>query len=151
MPAGSVWRDRRRSGLSRVWIGGAMALAMLQGCSPTKVTLDVAVRDAITAEPVVGCRVLAETPSKDHPFSIASLLGQTGPFDSSAVTDARGRATLVGLESRALRLGVWPRGGAPRFVLIEDVGSADAEVWWDVTGTPGSVERGMQVRVGRAD
>lgn len=124
-----------------------MALAMLQGCSPTKVTLDVAVRDAITAEPVVGCRVLAETPSKDHPFSIASLLGQTGPFDSSAVTDARGRATLVGLESRAVRLGVWPRGESPRFVLVEEPAADGRAAWVHLLGTPGAGERAMEVRV----
>lgn len=126
---------------------GLAALTAAPGCAPAKIPLHIELRDAASASPVIGCRVFAETPSKDHPFSIASILGQTGPAASNATTDARGAAILTGLTGRAVRLVVWPTGEGPRCLLLDDAQAAEGTSWCDVAGTPGSAEPLFQLRV----
>lgn len=102
-----------------------LATAALPGCSPTRSTLTVEVRDAATGEPAPGVTVLADVPSRNHPFSVASLLGQTGPVSSRGTTDAKGVATVDRIEDRPFRLTIVPEGGTPE----SDLWDGPDEAW----------------------
>lgn len=77
----------------------------LTACSAAPTTsLRVIVRDARSNDPLPGVIVTGETCSRDHPFSIASLLGQTGPRDQQVRTGPDGRAALTVLADWPIRL-----------------------------------------------
>jgi hypothetical protein len=90
----------------------------------------VFVRDAATHAPAQGVVVIADVPNKNHPLSVASLLGKTKETSSSATTDEEGRALLSFIPGRAVRLSVlavgWERGS----LLLEDDPHASADGRW---------------------
>jgi hypothetical protein len=142
MPAQNPRRARRAGPLtpaSLIRITPAAFLlgsALLAACAPAPRPLLVEVRDAHTKRPAAGVSVVAQTPSRDHPFSIASLLGQTGPHDARAQTDARGVARLEFMPGRPVRLGVLAPGWDAGFVLFDpDAPGFDASAW-HAPGTP---------------
>jgi hypothetical protein len=81
------------------------------GGSPVHVR--VLVRDHATHRPIEGAAVAAETTSRDHAFSAASILGQTGPSSSAGTTDHTGLVTVTVLDEREFRIVVWATGRAP--------------------------------------
>lgn len=83
------------------------------------------VREAAGGAPVAGAFVAADVPSRNHPFSVASLLGQTASVSTRATTDDAGRATLEHVDDRPFRLTVIPPGGAPESALWD----APDETW----------------------
>jgi hypothetical protein len=99
-------------------------LATLSCCGPSTAPLGVEIRDAATRAPVAGATVIADVPSRNHPLSVATLLGQTGPKSSRAVTDADGRAGVAYVPDRPVRLTVVPAGGVPESLLWDAPGDA---------------------------
>lgn len=95
------------------------ACLALAACGASTAPLTVEVRDAATHKPASGVTVVADVPSKFHPFSIASMLGQTGPDASHAKTGADGRATVQYIPGRPVRLGVLAPGWDEGFLLID--------------------------------
>jgi hypothetical protein len=130
-----------------------LALLMAGGCASwTEVPLEVYLRDAKDGKPVSGATVMAEVPSRDHPFSIATMLGQTQPVTSRATTDSKGVARVKAIAERPVRLGFIGAGHAPGFVLLDPVPSGAAgaaAVWMPVTtdGSGGDALPGLEVRV----
>ena len=119
-------------------------LACVGGCAAPSSVFTVSVRDAQSKSPVAGAVVVADTPNRDHPFSIASILGQAGPLSARATTDAQGRASMAGLDGRPIRIGVFADGRAPAFRLFDCAGGPEwAEL--DVGGSePGGA---IEVRI----
>ena len=100
-------------------LSAALVAAILGGCAKPDVSaLSVAVSDAITGAPIAGAKVVADTPSHNHPLSIESMLGQTAPVQSIAYTDERGVAVLEYATGRSVRVGVMARGYP---LLVENV------------------------------
>ena len=96
------------------------AMTAVGGCASAKpVALDVHIRDAVTHDPISGALVVGDTPSQDHPFSVASLLGETGPLASRADSDLAGKARIEGLMDRPLRITIIVQQRAPRFILLD--------------------------------
>jgi len=109
-----------RTGRGIAWGTGLALLAGLLGaCSASRSTLLVEVRDAATGEPAAGASVVADVPSRNHPFSVASLLGQTGELATRSAADGRGRARVEYLAGRPVRLGVLEPGWDTGFVLLD--------------------------------
>ena len=129
-----------RSG-RRVWL--ASPLAVMAGCASP---LGVQVRDGRTHEPIGGATVVAAVPSRDHPQSVATLLGRTAPRTTRSTTDAQGRAILSYIEDRPLRLIVMAQGLVPADRMFEaDDGWFGGEEWTALeTGDPGG--RPIEVR-----
>ncbi len=97
-----------------------IAAALLVGCAASdNSSLSVEVSDAATGAPVANAKVVADTPSHDHPFSIATMLGLTGPEFSTAFTDDHGRAVVEYATGRPVRIGVLARG-YPLLIRIID-------------------------------
>ena len=114
-------------------------------CSAPTSVFTVSVRDAQSMNPIAGAVVVADTPNRNHPFSIASILGRAGPLSVQATTDAQGRASLVGLDDRPVRIGVFADGREPAFGMF--AGSSGAE--WVGLGDAGSEPRSeIEVRLG---
>jgi hypothetical protein len=97
------------------------AVLWASGCGPVVRDLRVEVRDAATKQPAAGVNVFADVPSNDHPFSIATLLGQTGPLNWRAMTDELGVAKLRYAQGRPVRVGVLSAGWAVGVVMLERV------------------------------
>ncbi len=94
-------------------------LAQLGACASEETcSLRVQVRRGPDHQPVHVAVVFAETPSRDHPFSVASLLGHTGPQSSTEVLDERGVAIITCPRERPLRLGVMTHDWGPGFVFL---------------------------------
>lgn len=93
--------------------------AMLAGCGPTIAPLTIEVRDAATHEPAANITVVADVPSRYHPFSVATILGETSALAFKATTDAQGRAVVQYVPGRPVRLGVLQPGWDLGFVLID--------------------------------
>ncbi len=101
----------------------SIAMAFLWGCSAESgmfrtpggppIGLHVWVRDASTHQPIEGAVVVADTIARDHPFSAATILSQTGPESSRARTDAQGAAVVNMLDDREYRLVIWASGHPP--------------------------------------
>lgn len=134
-------------GPQRPWSGAPISLRscrcillgvtlVFPSCGPSTGPLTVQVRDAATLEPAAGVNVVGQTPSRDHPFSIATMLGQTGPNSSSAVTDAQGRATITYIPGRPVRLGLLGEGWDPSIVLIDPSDPAFDAAAWQSCGAP---------------
>lgn len=89
-------RERRRRHVP-AFTAALLACGGLWGCSGSGPTtsLRIQVQDAASGQPLAGVVVIGETCSRDHPFSVASLVGQTGPRDARAWTGADGRASLT--------------------------------------------------------
>lgn len=115
----------------RAWAKGAARLAVLalallalavlcSGCASEPMsTLLVHVRSGPDGQPLQGAMVLAETPSRDHPFSVESLLGQTGPRSDSALTDSQGAAAVHCPRERPVRIGIITPAGVASFTLLD--------------------------------
>ena len=97
----------------------AWCVCAVGGCGPSVQGLRVEVRDAATKEPAAGVTVFADVPSRDHPFSIATLLKQTGPLSWRAKTDEHGVAELKYAEGRPVRVGVLSAGWAVGAVMVD--------------------------------
>lgn len=117
--------DRRPARRSPRVIRGAVVavIGLLSGCAASTVDVGVSVRDAVTHEPATGVRVVALVPSNNHPFSIASLLGNTKELQSDGVTDAQGRAVVQRVPGRPLRLSVLSPGWLPGCVDVDPSGA----------------------------
>jgi len=85
-----------------VWVLLVSACA----AQPLPAPISVRVVDAASGEPILGAKVVADVASHDHPFSVATLLGETGPVSSSAFTDELGLAMVTCTPGRAVRIGV---------------------------------------------
>ena len=119
----------------------ALTTALLTGCAgPDSSALSVLVSDASTGEPLAGAKVVADTPSHDHPFSISSMLGQTGPRQSVGYTDDRGLAIVEYATGRAVRVGVLARGYP---LLIENID----QPWLGEVELLGDVDSGTSARL----
>lgn len=93
-------------------------------------TLIVEVREAKSHQPASDVTVVADVPARDHPLSVASLLGQTGPLSSRASTDVRGVAMVRFVPGRPLRLGVLAPGWTTGLVIVEpDAPGFDPSAW----------------------
>lgn len=118
---------RRLRGLLCV-IAAGTSMLLIAGCQSARTTsFDVVVYDVHYNIPIEGVQVIAQTPSRDHPFSIATLLGQTGPFESRGITNDAGCVRLQGVADRSLRITVINRGSSVR------VPGASAPDWRDFT------------------
>ncbi len=134
----------------------AGVLAILQGCSSEtgmfrsaggpKQTLLVFVRDRDTMRPIQGAAVAVETASRDHPFSAASILGQTGPDDSRATTNEHGEVRLTWLEGREFRVVIWTPGRSPAVLGPVTLNGASG-AWLDPALPPGTADPGVQARI----
>lgn len=106
----------------------ATGLALAGGCaSEPRAVLHVQVSDAGSGAPIVGAKVQAETAARNHPLSVSSLLGQTGPVTSTGFTDDDGRATLEYLSGRPVRVAALARGYPILTMTVEEpwLGPAD--------------------------
>lgn len=108
--------------------------------------VQVRIRDAATAAPIAGAAVSAEMASRDHPFSAASIMGQTGPDASRASTDERGEALVTVLDDREYRIVVWAPGRAP-VAFGPAALRAAAGGWIDPELPPGGLNPGIQASV----
>lgn len=125
-----------------------LATSLLASCAPTTTPLDVEVRDRVSHQPAAGVRVFADVPSRDHAFSIASILGTTGPVFLRGVTDEHGRARLAYIAGRPVRLGVLEAGWCPGTILIEpDSALFDSARWYPSEDTASAGERLAEYRV----
>lgn len=90
----------------------------------------VEVRRSDTHEPVVGALMIAQSSAKDHPLSVDSILGKTGPLESRGMTGADGRATVEIVEDRYVRIGVVaPQAGAAMAFAGFDASDARWNAW----------------------
>jgi hypothetical protein len=105
----------------------AIALGLPACSSPSMQPLMVTVTDAATHSPVHAAEVIADVPSKDHPFSVNSIFGLTGPLSNSAFTDERGIATVNYATGRPVRITVLAPLYSPVIQLLEEP-IADADL-----------------------
>lgn len=136
----------------RIGAGVALgaALLLLGACSASRSALLVEVRDASTGEPAAGVSIVADVPSRNHPFSVASLLGGTKDIATQAIADAAGRARLEYVAGRPVRLGVLEPGWDPGLVLVDpDATGFDAEAWQSAGVPPIDGARRSEFRVVR--
>ncbi len=103
--------------------------------------LRLSVRDRDTLKPIAGAAIAAETASRHHPFSAASILGQTDAQSSRARTDDHGRATVQTLEGREFRIVVWAPGRPPTVFSTAMLHAANGD-WIDP-----EIPAGVQVRI----
>jgi hypothetical protein len=102
-------------------LGAGLLALLLSGCaSEPKAVLLVQVSDAGSGAPIAGAKVQAETAARNHPLSVSSLLGQTGPMTSTGFTDANGQATLEYLSGRPVRIAALSRGYPILTMTIEE-------------------------------
>lgn len=102
-------------------VGLVLALVWMTGCSSDpSAQLRVRVLEGKTLEPVVGARVIAETPSQDHPFSVRTILGETGPIRSTAETNRAGEALVLYHPGRPVRIGAILPGYPVTMQLCEE-------------------------------
>lgn len=98
--------------IGRVLVGVSavcLSLAALSGCGgPASVAAVVSVRDAESAQPVVGATLVVQSKSRDHPLSIDTILGRTGPAEHRRTTDELGMARITLIEGRLTRISVLP-------------------------------------------
>lgn len=124
------------------------ACLALAACGASTAPLTVEVRDAATHEPAQGITVVADVPSKFHPFSVGSMLGQTGPDASHAKTDAGGRATVQYIPGRPVRLGVLAPGWDEGFLLIDpEAIDFDPDAWHAAPDLPKIQPRQPEYRI----
>ncbi len=120
---GNRLSTRRSTRAGGVWTVLLASVLLAQGCGPGVRSLSVEVRDAATKEPAAGVTVIADVPNRNHPFSIASLLGQTGEVSTRAVTDQRGRAELSAIQGRPVRISVLAPGWSVGCVECDEDGA----------------------------
>ncbi|MFN7021556.1 MAG: hypothetical protein ACK4WH_09550 [Phycisphaerales bacterium] len=102
-------------------VGLVLALVMVTACSSDpSAQLRVRVLDGQTLDAVVGAVVIAETPSQDHPFSVRTLLGETGPIRSTAETNQAGEALVLFCPGRPVRIGAVMPGYPVTMQLCEE-------------------------------
>jgi hypothetical protein len=88
-----------------------LAVLPLAACAgPDVAALSVLVTDSTSGAPMANAKVIADTPSHDHPLSIESMLGKTGPIEKNVYTDEAGVAVVEYAAGRAVRIGVLVRG-----------------------------------------
>lgn len=113
---------------------------LLTACSnPATHPAHLFLRDAETSAPIPGATILAEVPSRDHPLSIDSILGRTGPLDSRATTNAEGRADIALVPDRPVRIGILRLGYPPSFALL-DPAPAESTSWLSANDVSPSIE-----------
>lgn len=132
-------------------------IALISGCTAESgilrapggpaVAMRVFVRDSASLVPIEGAAISAESTSRDHPFSAASVLKQTGPESSRATTDAHGSAMVSVLAEREYRIVVWAPGRAP-VVFGPSQLMAGPGVWMDADLPPGGAVEDLQLRIG---
>lgn len=94
-------------------------LACTGGCGSSASPLALQVRDRATGEPARRVLVIADVPNRNHPFSVASLLGQTRELSTRERTDDAGRVVLSFVPGRVVRLSVLEQGWGGGTVLID--------------------------------
>lgn len=110
---------RVRTGVGHAIVVGGAVVAC--GCAHERTSyLMLTVTDAQTHKPLSGVKVQADTCSRNHPFSVASMLGQTGPVSSVAYSDDAGRARVEYLDGRPVRIGVLMHGYPISVSLLEE-------------------------------
>lgn len=111
-----------------------LAGVLLAGCAgPDRSSLRVAVSDAATGAPVADAKVVADTPSRNHPFSISTMLGLTGPESSVAYTDERGVAVVEHAVGRPVRIGVLARDYPLLIRYIDEPWLGEADLLGDTS------------------
>lgn len=105
-------------------------MCVLASCAadPAPRGLGVVVRDGATEQPLAGVAVRAEVAAHNHPFSVASMLGATGPHTTEGRTDQSGRAELMYTPGRAVRICAVAPGYDPLIDIVEDPGSGRVEL-----------------------
>jgi hypothetical protein len=148
--------DTRRVALSALSAAAAAIGAcnaetgLLRTAGGPKTAIRVSVRDAATHEPVREAHCAAETLSRNHPFSLASIMWQTMDSASVGTTDHAGTTRLVVLADRHFRLRVWPRGGPPVVFFHAEPAPLPMGVWLRTDLPPGS-DPGIEARIDPAD
>lgn len=125
----------------------ALALAAAgatAGCQSAPLApVQVQVLDPSRGEPIHDAAVFAESLARDHPFSIATLLGQTGARRDEGRTDDAGRVQLTFIADRPLRIGILAPGYAPLIRLLDPAPPAGHPVEFttqaEQVGRPASV------------
>lgn len=149
---------RRNSLLLAMMIGPW--LAALAGCTAESgilrspggpaVAMQVFVRDSTSHEPIPGAAISAETSSRDHPFSAASILYQAGPETSRGRTDEKGSAVVSVLDEREFRVVVWVPGRAP-VVFGPALLAGKMGEWVEAELPPDGTNPGVQLRIAEED
>lgn len=131
-------------------------LMLLAGCSAEsgilrtpggpETQVRIFVRDRATQSPVANAAVALETASRDHAFSAASMLGQTGPESAQGRTDADGAITLTTLHGREFRVVVWAPGRAPVVFSPAAINAAEG-AWINPELPPRPTDPGVELRV----
>jgi len=133
-----------RHGVIRFCVASAVATLACACADRTLSPLSITVLDGESNQPIVGARVVADTPSFKHPLSItAAIFKQDGPQSSAAFTGDDGRATVEYLAGHPVRIGVLARGHA---MLIRNID----EPWigvFDLRTDPGEPGTPLRARV----
>lgn len=135
---------------------GVLVAPLASCASEETCALRVQVRRGAEHQPVYPAVIFAETPSRDHPFSIASLLGQTGAKSTTELPDESGEAVITIPRDRPLRLGVMTHDWGPGFVFLDPHPGLSGQTldWTPLTLEPGKGgDPGLliEVRVEHAD
>ncbi len=126
--------------MTRLLVAAILAVVPLAGCAgPDVAALSVRVTDSTTGAPMANAKVVADTPSHDHPLSIESMLGQTGPIEKNVYTDEAGVAVVQYAAGRPVRIGVLVRGYP---LLIQSID----EPWLGESVLMGERDGGRQLR-----
>ena len=134
-----------------VALGGCNAeTGLFRTAGGPETAIIVSVRNAETHEPVRDAQCAAETLSRNHPFSIASIMWQTMDSASTGTTDETGTARLTVLADRHYRLRIWPRGGAPVVFFHAEPSPLPMGVWLKADLPPGS-HPGIEARIDAAN
>lgn len=110
----------------------------------------VSVRDWATKRPIADALVAAETQSRNHPFSVASIMWKTMDSASTGRTDDAGSVRLKVLADRHYRLRIWPRGGAPVVFFHAEPSPLPMGEWMSAELPPGS-DPGVEARIDSAN
>lgn len=119
-----------------------LIVLLLTGCTgPSGIPVQVGVGVYRAGVPVEGARVVSHSTSRDHPFSVETLLGKTGPIDDVGETDADGEVTLEVFADRDSRV-----------VVITPPPQVEIVTLWTGFSTRWQRPTGVRVRdVGRPD
>lgn len=142
--------DEGRTGGARgFWGAGTRAAGLgvltlvLGACSsgPGTGRLVVSVREG-SERPVADALVVCDSLARDHPFSIATILGSTGAQTRTARTGVDGTARLEFVRERSVRLTVVAPGRGPGVLFLGEPGESQVWDWRRLEGPSASADAG---------
>jgi hypothetical protein len=116
---------------------------VLGACSsgPGTGRLVVSVREG-SERPVADALVVCDSLARDHPFSIATILGSTGAQTRTARTGVDGTARLEFVRERSVRLTVVAPGRGPGVLFLGEPGASQVWDWRRLEGPSASADAG---------